>query len=173
MPTSIFKPRVSPGKLQSLAGKYPAEYDHEIESVLAPQVKKRGYFSKPEFEQICAWKTPRSKPKVAGNSAEFIEAATRTALSTASEQLRVEVLTLLHGVSWPTASVVLHFCHQEPYPILDVRALWSLGVDASKVPYTFDLWWGYTQVCRGLAKSTGLSMRQLDRALWQYSKDNQ
>jgi hypothetical protein len=173
MTKSIFKPRVSASKLKSLALQYPAEYDHEIESVLALQVRQRGYITKPEFVLICAWKTPRSKPKVASNSAEFIEAATRTALSTGSEQLRVEVLTLLNGVSWPTASVILHFCHQEAYPILDVRALWSLGVDASQVPYNFELWWAYTLVCRGLAQETGLSMREVDRSLWQYSKEKQ
>lgn len=173
MPKSIFKPRVTASKLKALAQHYPADYDHEIESAIAPQVRKRGYFTKPEFESICHWKTPRSRPKVASNSAEYIEAVTRTALSTESEQLRIEVLTLLNGVSWPTASVILHFCHKEAYPILDVRALWSLGVEASKVTYNFDLWREYTQVCRGLAKSTGLSMRELDRALWQYSKEEQ
>jgi hypothetical protein len=119
------------------------------------------------------WKTPRSQHKVASNSAEFIEAVTGTALSTGSEQLRIEVLTLLNGVSWSTASVILHFCHREPYPILDVRALWSLSVDAGKVTYNYELWWKYTQVYRELAKSTRLSMRELDRALWQYSKENQ
>ena len=170
---SIFKSRVTASKLKALAQHYPADYDHEIESTVAPQVRKHGYFTKPEFESICHWKTPRSRPKVASNSAEYIEAVTRTALSTESEQLRIEVLTLLNGVSWPTASVILHFCHREAYPILDVRALWSLGVDASKVTYNFELWREYTRVCRGLAKSTGLSMRELDRALWQYSKEEQ
>ena len=173
MDKSVFKPRVTASKLKALAQHYPVDYDHEIESVIVPQVRGRGYFTKPEFESICHWKTPRSRPKVAGNSADYIEAVTRTALSTKSEQLRIEVLTLLNGVSWPTASVILHFCHKDAYPILDVRALWSLGVEASMVTYNFELWWEYTQVCRGLAKSADLSMRELDRALWQYSKENQ
>jgi len=173
MSKSTFKSRVSVRELKSLVKHYPADYDDEIERVLVPQVRGRGYFTKHEFEQICYWKTPRSRSKVASNSAQYIECVTRTALTTDSEQLRVEVLTLLNGVSWPTASVILHFCHQDPYPILDVRALWSLGVDAGQVIYNFDLWWGYTQVCRQLAKRAGLSMRELDRALWQYSKENQ
>jgi hypothetical protein len=159
--------------LKELAGHYPTDYDHEVESVLAPMVRARGYFTKPEFEQLCKWKSPRSQRKVASNSAEYIEAVTRTALSTESEQLRIEVLTLLNGVNWPTASVILHFCHRESYPILDVRALWSLGVEAGKVTYNFDLWREYTLVCRGLVKNTGLSMREVDRVLWQYSKENQ
>ncbi|NOT04426.1 MAG: hypothetical protein HOP27_07480 [Anaerolineales bacterium] len=173
MMKSIFKSKVSVSKLKSLAAHYPVDYDHEIENVLAPQVRERGYFTKAEFEQICYWKTPRSRSKVASNSAEYIEAVTRTVFTTTSEQLRIEALTLLNGVSWPTASVILHFCHQDPYPILDFRALWSLGVEADKVNYNFHLWWDYTQACRKLAKDTGLSMRELDRALWQYSKENQ
>ena len=173
MSPSIFKPRISISKLRSIAGRYPAEYDHEIESVLAPQVRARGYFTKPEFERMCAWKTPRSKPKVASNSADYIKAVTQTALSTESEQLRIEILTLLNGVSWPTASVILHFCHAEAYPILDFRALWSLGVEASQVTYTFALWQEYTEVCRTLAKRSNLSMREVDRALWKYSEEQQ
>ncbi len=37
------------------------------------------------------------------------------------------VLRFLDGVEWPTASTILHFCGARPYPILDYRALWSLG----------------------------------------------
>jgi hypothetical protein len=79
---------------------------------------------------------------------------------------------LLDGVSWPTASVILHFCHPEPYPVLDYRALWAVGVDAPSA-YTFELWWGYVQICREIARETGMDMRELDRALWQYAKENQ
>lgn len=39
---------------------------------------------------------------------------TRVALSTPSERLRIEVLTLLDGVGWPTASVLLHLTPQAP-----------------------------------------------------------
>ena len=49
----------------------------------------------------------------------------------------------------------------------------SLGVDAKDVTYNFDLWWAYTSFCRKLAQEAGVSMRELDRALWQYSKVKQ
>jgi hypothetical protein len=39
--------------------------------------------------------------------------------------------------------------------------------------YEFSFWWEYTQFCRKLAAEAGVSMRTLDRALWQYSKENQ
>jgi hypothetical protein len=74
----------------------------------------------------------------------------------------------LHGVSWPTASVFLHFAGRDRYPILDYRALWSLGIE-KPIAYTFDFWWHYTLFCRKLADEAYVSMRTLDRALWQFS----
>lgn len=167
-----FKLRFNKKAISKWAGQYPREYDAELETLLAPQAKVRGYMVKPEFEQFCRWKTPRSQRRVASNSADYVEAVTQTVLSTPNERLRVEVLLLLNGVSWPTASVILHFCHADPYPILDFRALWSLGLDANTVPYNFEFWYEYTLFCRKLAKEVDVSMRELDRALWQYSKEN-
>lgn len=147
-----FKLRFHKRAIAKWAGRYPHEYDTEIEDVLVPLVKARGYLLKPEFERFCKWKTPRSQSRVANNPAEYIEALTKTALSTPNERLRIEVLLLLSGVRWPTASVILHFCHAEPYPILDVRALWSLGIDASTVPYNFEFWWEYTSLLPGTSR---------------------
>jgi hypothetical protein len=58
------------------------------------------------------------------------------------------------------------------YPILDVRALWSAGLDATP-SYGFDFWMEYTEFLRGVATHAGVSMRTLDKALWQYSKVKQ
>jgi len=56
----MFKLMFPSSKLRAYANKYPAENDHEVEFVLAPKVRKRGYITKAEFEQICYWKTPLS-----------------------------------------------------------------------------------------------------------------
>jgi hypothetical protein len=50
---------------------------------------------------------------------------------------------------------------------------WSSGIEASTVLYNFEFWYQYTQFCRKLAQEAIVSMRELDRALWQYSKENQ
>ena len=97
---------------------------------------------------------------------------TRTALSARHERLKVGALLVLSGVQWPTASVILHFCDRGMYPILDFRALWSLGYEKPPT-YTFPFWVAYCEFTRALAKRAGVSMRTLDRALWQYSKRNQ
>jgi len=51
-------------------------------------------------------------------------------------------LLAFKGVSFPTASVILHFCVSSQYPILDVRAMWSLGIEKPG-PYTIDHWRSY------------------------------
>ena len=155
------------------ASRYSYEGEKDVEQKITPSVKKRGHFTKPEFLALCYWKSPRTQSRVDSNSASLIEDATRIALSTTHERLRIGALTLLHGVSWPTASTVLHFAHRDPYPIIDFRALWSLGHQERPAFYTFDFWWDYVRTCRALAKECGVPMRLLDRALWQYSKENQ
>ena len=106
------------------------------------------------------------------NTEEYVREITSFALRAETERARIEVLTKLDGVSWPTASVILDFFHDEPYPILDYRALWSVTLERP-TQYTFDFWWPYVQYCRMLAEKNKVDMRTLDRALWQYSKEDQ
>jgi hypothetical protein len=153
-----------------MAARFDPEPDRVFEEVIGPAVRARGHCTRDEFLALCEWKSPRSRGRCARNSAELVEEATRTAFTARSEPLRVGVLTLLDGVSWPTASVILHFCHPDPYPVMDYRALWSLGVDTPPA-YTFDFWWEYTLTCRELARRLGIGMRELDRGLWQYAKE--
>jgi hypothetical protein len=148
------------------------ETEAQIEEVIALSVRKKAFYTRTEFLTVCEWKTPRSRSRCASNDQRFIIEATSLALKAESERLRVEILTLLCGVSWPTASVLLHFGHSERYPILDFRALWSLSIEEPKSDYAFPFWWDYVEICRDLALQCGVSMRVLDRALWQYSADN-
>ena len=168
-----FKLQFDESMIPELAKRYSYPLEDKVVEEIGPRSKSRGYFTEADFKALCYWKTPRSQSKVNSNPPGIIEEATRIALSTEYEEFRIGVLTLLHGVSWPTASVVLHFAHKDPYPIIDYRALWSLGIKSRPLYYTFDYWWGYVKVCRELADKCRVSMRDLDRALWQYSKENQ
>lgn len=69
----------------------------------------------------------RSESKCERNGERTIRAITQAAFATPDEPLKMDLLRLLAGVEWPTASTLLHFCDSRPYPILDFRALWSLG----------------------------------------------
>ena len=154
-----------------IAGNNDRANEYLIEGTIGPMVKKRGWYTKPEFLLLCRWKTPRTQPRCRENDPAYIQEITSIALGTSSERLRIEVLTLLNGVSWPTASVLLHFAHQDRYPILDFRAVESLNITKPNA-YDFDFWQEYVSICRGLAVQTGVDMRTLDRALWQHSREH-
>jgi hypothetical protein len=135
-------------------------------------VRAAGHLTKAQLRLVAEWKSPRSAGRVARNPESYVQEVTAFALSCESERARIEALTVLDGVLWPTASVVLHLFHAERYPVLDFRALWSVS---AKVPaqYTFSFWERYVNYCRGVSEQSCVSMRTLDRALWQYSKVNQ
>jgi hypothetical protein len=172
--TPSFRLQFDIASVRDLAAAYDIKKwkDDEVEA-MGRIVRERGHYTKDEFLRVCRWKSPRTNPRCDENQPDFVSAATATALATPDEQLRIEVLTLLRGVSWPTASVLLHFGHRERYPILDFRALWSLGIDPPPPEYTFEFWWDYSVCCRSMADEAGVNMRTLDRALWQHSKKNQ
>ena len=146
--------------------------DGALKDVIRPAVRARRYLERDEFLRICEWKTKRSKSRVARNDQFTIRTITRAAFATKDERIKMDLLRTLVGVEWPTASTLLHFCDERPYPILDYRALWSLGYD--KAPhYTMDFWIEYLAFTRRLAKRVRQNIRAVDRALWQYSKKRQ
>jgi|GEM_PF-4284513 len=63
------------------------------------------------------------------NPEEFVREITTFCFSAAYEESKIGSLILLKGVQYPTASVILHFCVSDTYPILDFRAVWSLGME--------------------------------------------
>lgn len=149
----------------------PQANDQEVLAI-GVRAREAGEFSLEDLRTVCKWKSPRSYPRCLKNRADEVAEITRISLSTGVERLRIEVLRCLHGVDWPTASVLLHLAHRDPYPILDVRAIWSLGLDKPS-QYCFRFWWEYVQRCRRIASRYDVNMRTLDRALWQYSKEHQ
>lgn len=148
------------------------ETDARFLSEVRPAVRRRGYLTPAEFRDLCYWKTPRSQSRCRQNTADDIRVLTQAALATSDEGLKMDLLRRLRGVEWPTASTLLHFCDRRAYPILDYRALWSLG-HARPPHYTMPFWLGYVAYVRELARRSGHPMRTVDRALWQYSKARQ
>ena len=129
-----FKPKFNGSQVAALASHYSFADDHGVEAI-GTVTKQRGYLTRTDFLKLCRWKTPRSQSRCAANSESLIKETTRFALTTSEEELRIGTLTVLRGVGWPTASVILHLCHRDRYPILDFRALESLGCD---VPAAYD-----------------------------------
>jgi hypothetical protein len=165
----IFQLQFAPAEIESLAARFPPS-DESRSRAIGEAVRARGHYTRAEFIEVCAWKTPRSRPRVAANSAATVVAATRRALAAEDEAIRFATLLALGGVGAPTASTLLYVAFPDDYPILDVRALESLGVK-SRSTYPVSFWLGYLEACRTLARQTGVSLRTLDKALWQHSKE--
>ena len=153
----------------ALAARFDYDNDDDVAAAGAA-ARRRGYYTKPEFVLICAWKTARSRSRVARNTDAFVEAITRAVFVTEDESERMPGLCALRGVEAPTASVLLHFAWPERYPIIDWRALESLG-QRERATYSIEYWIAYVDACRALAEEAGVTMRVLDKALWQHSRE--
>jgi hypothetical protein len=164
-----FELQFAASEIAALASRFPAADDRDYR-VAGAAARERGWYRRAEFIAVCRWKTARSASRVAGNSAPSIRTATGRALGSEDEATRMTALLGLEGVGVPTASTLLYFAFPADYPILDVRALESLGVKARSV-YSVSFWLEYLAACRELAKRHSVDLRTLDKALWQYSKE--
>jgi hypothetical protein len=164
-----FELQFPPELVPALAARFPATDDSAVQAA-GRAAQARGYYERGEFLLVCEWKTARSRPTVAKNASAAIEAATRVALGSGNEAERMTALTSLEGVGVPTASVLLHYAYPADYPILDVRALESLG-SRPRSDYPLAFWLDYLDACRALALELGVSLRTLDKALWEHSKE--
>ena len=120
---------------------------------------------------IAEWKAARVKGYVNKNDEQYVKEVTQVSLSTKNEKLKIEILTLLKGVQIRMASTILFFCFPEQYTVMDYRAwdsLKALDKINGDIGDTFECWQKYNEICREIAKQNGVSLRKLDKALWQY-----
>jgi hypothetical protein len=146
--------------------------DDRVLDAIAERVRERGYFLRDEFLETYAWKTTRTLGQAKKYTEAEIADVTGVAFRQADEKLRIGLLRALDGVDWPVASTLLHVGLSPEYPILDFRAVWSLG---STMPSSvnFEFWWAYVRCCRRVAARAGVTVRELDKALWAYADANQ
>ena len=169
-------PRFQLSDIPAIAARY--SYPDEPSVIaLVPVVRRQGYLTRDQLFTLCNWKSHRSAGRVRHNSASFVEEVTRFALSATDERARIESLTLLDAVDYPTASCILHLFHSDPYPIIDFRAIWSLQLSQTP-PYSFEFWQSYCKGWRELLSqarrlSASVTPRLFDKALWQYSFEHQ
>lgn len=128
-----------------------------------------GFYTRNDFLRVCEF----TKSKACGsNSEENIQRTTRISLLPATpERKRVDGLLRLSGVSWLTASALLHYGHRDAYPVLATRILWAWGLDERPANINFTFWWTYVQASRVLCSELGVGMRELNRALWQFASE--
>jgi thermostable 8-oxoguanine DNA glycosylase len=89
-------------------------------------------------------------------------------LGTKTDKEKVERLDKLKGVGVRQAAAILTAMNQEHYTMFDVRAVETLGTSTS---YSARDYVEYNDYCRSTAKELNVPLRDLDRALFQHSKN--
>jgi thermostable 8-oxoguanine DNA glycosylase len=124
------------------------------------------------FLRICVWKLHRQRPRYESNSEEQVLAITRQACSTSDDVMKLTILRSLHGVGPKVGSALLHFLEPNRFPIFDERActtlkaagLWRRSVEDDSP----EAWLDYLGVMRDLSGRLGVTLRELDKALFAY-----
>lgn len=161
-------------KYASLYDKKYRKADALIEIKIKEVLKNRKpkFLTRNELIKIGKWKSPRTKKHCSSpvNDDCTVKSITKFSFSTRSERARIESLFVFKGVSWPTASTILHFAFPNKYPILDFRVLEAIKWEKPS-QYNFVFWQKYCSHLRKLAADIKIDLRVLDKALWQMSKD--
>jgi hypothetical protein len=118
---------------------------------------------------IMKWKSPRPIGLIRGNLGKEVREALKFATTAHTARVAVSVLCGPRGVNIPVTSAILTAIFPDRFTVIDYRALESLGVKMNAL--TLNYYLVYLDYCRGTAAQYGLTLRDLDRALWQTSKD--
>ena len=156
------------GKLPELIERYRSAEDNP--ALEAGADIRAGTRSRASVEAIFMWKTKgRGISRLRKNSDGEITDALTLATAAKTERAAISVLCGLQGVDVPVASAILTAIDPERYTVIDFRALEALG-NRSK-DRTANFYLTYLDACRRLAKVHQVSLRDLDRALWQWSSE--
>lgn len=151
------------------------EYASRYRYAADPILQDHDFLSYRDFISICAWKSQRPHHRARKNTEQTVRVVTRAVRDIDDEEgiIRIRLLQVLNGVGLPTASALLHLgLPQLKFPLIDQRAWWSLYGE-EKATFNEEDWLRYFIDCRSLADRLGISMRELDRGLWQYSAEHQ
>lgn len=159
----------APSLIPRLATEYRVEED--ADALAAGRAIVAGDFSRKHLATIFEWKTRgRGRTRLLANSRKEVTDALRLACAAKTERAAIAVLTGLSGVSVPVASAILTAIYPRRYTIIDFRALEALGCKEPFPAATVAFYLLYLVRCRELAAKHGVGLRELDRALWQWSK---
>jgi hypothetical protein len=156
-------------EIAALAERY--GYAEDSVALRAGESIRSGHCSRENLSHIFQWKTKgRGISRLTRNTDHEIQDALHLAVSAETERAAISVLTGLFGVDVPVASAVLTAINPERYTVIDYRALEALGQKTSN--RSVDYYLAYLAACRHLAAKHRVTLRNLDRALWQWSLEN-
>lgn len=167
MPTT-FALQFDPAEIQTLAACF--SFADDTEARAAGKRIADGEHTLANLMTIVAWKSARSTGRAARNAETDVADALRLAVTAKTERAAIAVLIGLRGVDVSVASAIMAAVDPERFTIIDYRALEALGVKQRPSP-TVEFYLEYLAHCRQLAPKRRGGLRELDRAMWQWSKD--
>jgi hypothetical protein len=143
-------------------------------------IRSRGCMTSHELQAVGRWKAVRATGRMKKASDADVRLVTAAAFSQSDPGLANWTLRYLSGVGAPMASAVLTVFDDARYTVIDVRAMATLrsidlaslgmaGPDWLKMKYASEsssIYGEYVALCQQLAQKMGVSLRDLDRALW-------
>lgn len=172
------QPRVE--EVQGLINRYHAEPDKEC--LDAGERIRNGGYSKENLRVIYRWKM--QSWSYLGQEDRYFNKNTdddvADILSTVVGEVKgsddcrraLRELQSLKGVGLPVASAILTAIFPGRFTVIDVMALRALGVINPPKVMNDSFYVRYLTYCRAKAKCLGISLRDFDRALWQWGHDN-
>jgi len=132
------------------------------------------YLNKQYFVRLGHWKSQRQMKNYEKNDEVSVKEATKSAYEASDELLKLHILKGLKGVGVAVAAAILHYLHPDQFPIFDYHArttlkkagMWNRDVDDA----SDNAWQEYVATMRELSGRLGVSLRELDKALFAYDK---
>ena len=141
---------------------------------VSPRFRREQTLRPYDFFAIVVWKSNRAKTKIkrglldAGKTVQDLMCEVSQAETPGK---KVGILLDVDGIGPAMASAILTVCYPEEFTVLDYRA-WQVLEQAGiaglpdDYPWDSESYLQYHDACRRLAEHIGLSLRDLDRALW-------
>jgi hypothetical protein len=172
-----FEIKYDPADIPALAARYLAtpykNWTAADEDRLAEEAGWRlvnAPFNLADVKTIVLWKSHRRMDLFDQNDSADVESAIIDAIAATRAgdvQGAVKALTQLAGVGVKMASAILTAMFPTFYTVCDIRASAALGQkDYSSLRYYV----AYLTACRRMAAECGVTLRDFDRANWQWSK---
>ena len=176
MTCAMFNLQFDPDKISALEKQYletrkGAEKDARMER--AGKEILAGAKTRKNLEIIFRWKAARAVHHLSKNKTKDIRRCLTEAVNAKDDRSAIVALvrdssleTGLHGIQVPVASAILTAIFPNRFTVIDYKALASLGCPQDFPGVGFYL--EYLRTCRRIKDENRVSLRTLDRALWQW-----
>jgi thermostable 8-oxoguanine DNA glycosylase len=142
--------------------------------VVSPRFRESHTLNPYDFFAIVTWKSNRTKTKIMSglaNSGRSVPSLMYEVSAATSPEGKVEALLRVWGIGLALASAILTVCYPEEFTVLDYRAWEALREAAveglpARYPLKVEEYLLYCRASTRLAAEKGISLRDLDRALW-------